>query len=246
MTNELNLLSQIIPRLDPNELSGNEDAVAWESPNAKYTVLNVDSISWSTDALDILPFTPALFGRKCVVVTLSDLAAKGIQPRYFLSAINVPSHNSITVTTQIIEGMIEACKYYRVAYIGGDLGQGVEISLTGIAVGFGNNLLKRCNAHAGDDIWVTNYYGWTGQVFIEAFNNKKLPPDLQAEAYRHCLYPEPQLAAGLLLNKYANACLDSSDGLSYSFHNLACVEYNTFVLDNLPHDQRIDSSVQKY
>ena len=245
MTKELDLLSETIPKLASNELMGNEDAVAWQSTSHKFTVLNVDSISWSTDVLPTLSFTPALFGRKCVVVTISDLAAKGVQPQYFLSAINVPSLNNVAITTQIIEGMIETCKYYSIAYIGGDLGQTQEISLTGVAVGFSDSLLKRCNAQAGDDIWVTNYFGWTGLAFSEAFNNIVLPVDLQNEAHKHCLYPEPQLVAGLLLSSHAHACLDSSDGLSISFNHLAREAKKTIILEKLPLDPRIKDFVQE-
>jgi thiamine-monophosphate kinase len=242
---EIGFLSKIIEKLLPNSnlLKGNEDAVAIESGkiNKNFLVLNIDTISWSSDALQTIPFTYKLFGRKIVAVTLSDLCAKGSNGKYFLCSISVPNDFTETNLEEITTGIIETCKEYSLEYLGGDLGTSKEIVLTGICIGESNQLIYRKNCIDGDSVWVTGSFGLTGLAFGEAYNGLKIPKKLQESLTQKVLMPTPKIRESNLLKKYVNACIDSSDGLAMSLYHLSNESGKQIVLNHLPIDSNLKS-----
>ena len=138
---------------------------------------------------------------------------------------------------------MDACREFDVAYIGGDLGKSKEITLTGVAVGFGNSLMKRNGCRPGDDLWVTGTFGWTGLAYAEAFEGITLAKDVYQEVHQKILCPMPRIRAGVLLRGIANSCIDSSDGLAISLHHLATESEMDIFLEKLPVDAKIDREI---
>jgi thiamine-monophosphate kinase len=244
MTNkEIEFLTKIIKNSSPNSnlLKGNEDAIAFNSNKLtkKYLVTNIDSISWFSDALNTFPFTYKIFGRKIVTVTLSDICAKGAMGKFFLNSISVPEEFSENHLEELVIGMKQACRDYSLEFLGGDLGSSKEVVLTGIIIGESNELLYRKNCNAGDNVWVTGTFGFTGLAFEEAYNGIEIPHELRDDVKQKILFPKPKIKEGQILKKYANACIDSSDGLALSLFHISNESKKKIILNILPLDSQV-------
>ncbi|MFW9927819.1 MAG: thiamine-phosphate kinase [Candidatus Thorarchaeota archaeon] len=247
--NEQVFLSKIIPNLNQksNLLPGNEDAIAFRSDmsfGSIYTV-NVDSISWSSDALPSVNFSPENFGRKCVVVTLSDLCAKGVEPKFFLSAVCVPSDYKKQDLEAIISGMNDACEEFSVEYLGGDLGTSLEVVISGVAIGQSDSLMMRKTCKIDDSVYVTGFFGYTGLAYAESFDQISLPSTLQRTVHQRILRPYPKIVESSILKEYASACIDSSDGLAISLYHLSNESNKIISLTSLPIDPYLKETVEE-
>ena len=245
-------IRQILPLLSKkNILSGNDDAVAWKTPEEEknsLVILNTDSISWSTDALPST-MTYFEFGKKIVSVTVSDIVAKGAKPYFFLASIVVSSDLREGDITQIVEGLLEGCKMYDLQYLGGDLGTSKEPVLTGIVVGYVEEkyLLKRSTVKEYDLICSTGYFGYTGLGFDYYLSNKKLQltPAILDIINQKLLNPKARLDWLPLLRKYVNATIDSSDGLAKSLEHLANESKKKIVIHELPAFPELENILPK-
>jgi thiamine-monophosphate kinase len=241
LVSEDKFISQILPLLSKkNILQGNDDAVAWKQPVGEENsllVLNTDSIGWSSDAL---PKTMSYFqfGMKLVTVTVSDVIAKGAKPYFFLCTITISSDMNEENITQLFNGIQFGCKKYELEYMGGDLGSAKELVLTGIVVGYvkENLLLKRSTMKDHDYICSTGNFGFTGlgyKIYLENLN-LKLPKQIAEIVDEKLLQPKARLDWLHLLQKYANATIDSSDGLFKSLIHLAQESKKQIILKKLP------------
>ncbi|OLS28118.1 MAG: Thiamine-monophosphate kinase [Candidatus Heimdallarchaeota archaeon LC_3] len=235
---EIEFLSKIkkILHNNSNLLNGNEDAVAIKTSNIKgsKTIINLDSISWSSDVIKTVPFTYELFGRKLVSITLSDICAKGGNGKYFLSSISVPDNFLEENLESIIQGMVKACQKYSLEYLGGDLGTSLEPVLSGIIIGESDTVLRRNACEIDDDVWVTGRFGLTGLGFLEAFEDYEIPNDLRSLVEQKILYPTAKVRESQIIKKHANACIDSSDGLAISLYHLSNESQKKIIINELP------------
>lgn len=241
LVTEDSFLSHILPLLSRNNLlPGNDDAVAWKTPEGEdksLVVLNTDSIAWSTDAL---PVTMSLhdFGMKLVTVTVSDVITKGAKPYYFLSTISIPQSFSDAQILELFEGLHSGCTRYHLEYMGGDLGQSKELVISGIVVGYVKEeyLLKRSTLGADDLICSTGYFGYTGLGFELYLENRNLsiPTLVQNLVEQKVARPQARLDWLPYLQKYATATIDSSDGLAISLHHLTKESGKQIILETLP------------
>lgn len=241
MVTEDSFLSHILPLLSQNNLlPGNDDAVAWKTPEGEegsLLVLNTDSIAWSTDAL---PENMSLhdFGMKIVTVTVSDVITKGSKPYYFLSTISIPPSFSDEEILDLFEGLHAGCKRYNLEYMGGDLGQSKELVLSGIVVGYVKEeyLLKRSTVGQDDLICSTGYFGFTGLGYELYLNNSNfsIPAQIRNLIEQKVARPQARLDWLPYLQKYATATIDSSDGLAISLRHLAKESGKQIILETLP------------
>lgn len=241
MVSEDSFLKKILPQLSKkNLLPGNDDAVAWKTPDFEresLLVLKTDSLAWSSDALPST-MTYKQFARKLVTVNVSDVVAKGATPYYFLCALTAPQDISDATLSEIFDGLIEGCNLYQVEYMGGDLGSSKELVLTGIVVGYvqENNLRKRSSMKPNDLICTTGLFGYTGLGFgyyLEHIPNI-LPKSILNQINQKLLFPKARQDWLLFLRKYANATIDSSDGLAKSLEHLSNESHMQIDIEILP------------
>ena len=74
-------------------------------------------------------------GFKAVTVNVSDLAAMGADPLGFLLSIALPKDLEFNHFKEIINGVGDACDYYKIPFIGGDTNEASEIIISGTALG---------------------------------------------------------------------------------------------------------------
>ena len=151
--------------------------------------------------------SPAQVGRKAIARVMSDMAAMGGVPEYFLVTCGLRSTTSVDYIQQLYSGMDAPCKQYGGYIVGGETCSIPDdspqfFSITGH--GICKQPILRSGAILGDDIYVTGKLG-------NSFNSG------------HHLNFTPRLAeaAWLIENAPPSAMMDLSDGLARDLPRLA-------------------------
>ncbi len=158
---------------------------------------------------------PFLLGRKALAVNLSDIAAMGGIPKYFLISIGLPKHLSFSFISLFYRGLKEEARRFRVDLVGGDtsLSQKIIINICLIGEGKKGDLLFRNGAKAGDDLYVSGTLG-DAALGLKILRSKGLRKKPRGLIERH-LSPTPRIELGQALagKHVASAMIDVSDGL---------------------------------
>jgi thiamine-monophosphate kinase len=150
-------------------------------------------------------------GHKALAVNLSDLAAMGARPRWFLCALAAPSL-TLGEARALGRGMSALARRFRVALLGGNVTRAGELSLTLTALGTpaGAAPLLRSGGRAGDILYVSGTLGAARLGLRSLSARGRGRRFLRAE--RRQRRPEPRVGLGLLSARYASAAIDVSDG----------------------------------
>lgn len=163
----------------------------------------------TTDALvEGVHFTRPAFnladvGHKALAVNLSDLAAMGAKPAWWLCAMGLPKDFSRRDLRQIALGMRPLAQEHRLQLVGGNLTSSPVLTVTLTVAGHARKPLLRRGALPGDALFVAGALG-------KAVN-------LRSRAQKR---PIPLVKEGLFLQSYANACIDVSDGILQDLSHL--------------------------
>jgi thiamine-monophosphate kinase len=158
---------------------------------------------------------PYHLGRKALAVNLSDIAAMGGTPRYFLLSLGLPKDLSLSFISRFYRGLREMAKSFQVDLIGGDtsLSQKLVINICLLGEGKRENLLYRKGGKVGDDLFVTGTLGDSalGLKILQREGPRAKPLAL---VERH-LSPRPRIGIGQAIGRQrvATAMIDVSDGL---------------------------------
>lgn len=160
---------------------------------------------------------PEDLGWKTLAVNLSDLAAMGARPRYATLAMAIPpTDNETGWIDRFFFGFKQCAAQFSVQLIGGDTTRGPRNFCVTI---FGTvrpaQALRRSDAQAGDDIWISGFPGIAALGLQHQLHGHPLPDALRIEASMALHRPQPRVALGLALadQALAHSCLDVSDGL---------------------------------
>ena len=153
---------------------------------------------------DLRRFSPEDVGWKALAVNLSDLAAAGARPRWFLCALGIPASSRVVqIAQRISRGMSSLARKSRCALIGGNVTSAAEWSVTITALGEARRPLSRAGARPGDALVVI------GSLGDAAAGLRSYPSPVAARAQRR---PVPRVREGLLVAPFASAAIDVSDG----------------------------------
>jgi thiamine-monophosphate kinase len=201
------------------------------------------------EGVDFLPGEDAeALGRRALAVNLSDLAAMGALPEFFLLSVGFPRRLGLEYPLAVVRGALSRATPLEAVLAGGDLSDApqtiVSIALWGRPEG---DPLRRAGARPGDSVFLS---GWPGRAaaglrlakMVATFASQGAPPtphliglspEHQAEltaAYRD---PEPRIALGRALSgeRLATAAIDVSDGVGIDAARLARASRVRIVLE---------------
>lgn len=167
-----------------------------------------------------LSFTDSYhLGRKSLAVSLSDIAAMGGTPRFFLVSLALPPHLSVEFMDDLYRGMMNLADEFHTQLVGGDTNASpdklmIDINLLGEIKP--DHLLKRSGAQVGDAIFVTGTLGDAalGFFILETDKKSNRPLSHNTLTSKH-LSPFPRIKEGKVIaeNQLASAMIDISDGL---------------------------------
>lgn len=158
---------------------------------------------------------PYHLGRKALAVNLSDIAAMGGIPKYFLISMGLPKNLSLSFVSLLYRGLKEEAKRFQVDLIGGDtsLSKKMIINVCLIGEGKSNTLLYRNGAKIGDDLYVSGTLG-DSALGLKLLQDKRIKRKPKRLIEKH-LIPRPRIELGQTLaqNHLASSMIDVSDGL---------------------------------
>lgn len=164
--------------------------------------------------------TPRQIGKFAVNVNLSDIAAMGATPVGMLFSFGLPKNLDENFIGELSKGINEACREHKTCVLGGDTKEHSELVVAGTAFGsIENKILKRSAANVGDLVCVTGSIGSAAAGFYCMVKN--LDVKARSRLIKAALEPEARVKEGILLGRCANACIDISDGLAFSLHEIA-------------------------
>uniref|UniRef100_UPI003A918FE5 thiamine-phosphate kinase n=1 Tax=Kordiimonas sp. TaxID=1970157 RepID=UPI003A918FE5 len=211
MAGEFDLIAKYFaPLAGPEGLGLTDDAACISPRPGKSLIITKDVIVGGvhfldTDAADSI-------AHKALAVNLSDLAAKGAVPKYYLLGLCLPKNIDEVWLAGFAAGLKALQETYGFTLAGGDttssLGP-VMVSVTAIGeVGVGH-MLRRNGARAGDLVFVS---GTLGEA---ALGLKCLRDELEHDdgLVRRYHYPTPRVGLGPALVGLAGGSADISDGL---------------------------------
>ncbi|CAG9623521.1 thiamine-phosphate kinase [Sutcliffiella rhizosphaerae] len=164
--------------------------------------------------------SPFDIGYKSLAANISDVAAMGGIPLYYLVSITIPKHWEQKDLKEIYKGMKALGDKHKMDLIGGDTTSGKVLVVSVFVIGKveqGKRLL-RSNAQQGDVVFVSGTLGnAAGGLDILLHNNE---PSLFL--VEHHQRPTPQVELGRILSKFERVALnDVSDGLSSELLEIA-------------------------
>jgi thiamine-monophosphate kinase len=214
----------------------NEDVALVKLFKGKAAVLKCDMLVYSTDVPVGMNFRQV--GRKAIVSTISDFAAKGVKPLALLISIGLPKHMVKSELKQLALGLASGAEEYNVKIIGGDTNESKELIIDCIGYGLCNekNLIFRWGAKPGDILASTGEFGAASAGLKIALEGLKASAAIKQKLFKAVYIPKAHLKEGLALSKVkaATASIDSSDGLAWSLFELSKMSRVGFIINNLP------------
>lgn len=191
----------------PGVLSGPGDDCAVVRPSRGLSlVLKTDAVVEGVH-FTMPPFSPEDVGHKALAVNLSDLAAAGARPRWFLCALGVPkTRSAITIAARMARGMARLARRADCVLVGGNVTRATGWTLTLFVAGEAKHPRGRTGARPGDAIVVVGKLGAAARGLAD------LPRGKRTAAARAQLRPAPLLEEGLAAGSLPSAAIDVSDG----------------------------------
>lgn len=238
----------------PDVILGIGDDCAIVAPREK------SELVFSTDTLisgvHFPHHTPAdAIAYKSLAVNLSDLAAMGAEPAWFILNLSLPKFDEAARQwlKSFSQSLFRLAKAHNIQLLGGDTTQGslsITIQVAGyVAPGDG---IRRSGAKEGDVIAVTGALGAAAIGLDIALQQNEanyacLSATDKQSALQALNYPQPRIKAGLDLQKIAHSALDLSDGLYSDLgHILKSSAVSAIIeLDKLPLAKVLDCMDQE-
>jgi thiamine-monophosphate kinase len=199
-----------------------DDAALLAVPQGRQLVAAIDAL---VEGVHFPPGVPARsIGHRALAVNLSDLAAMGAEPAWFLLSLTMPAADEAFLT-EFAAGMHALADQHGVALVGGDTTGGPLVAtvqaLGTVAPGAA---LTRAGGRPGELVYVTGTPGDAAaglQLLLDTASGASLDEQGRQYLVNRFLYPAPRVALGRLLPGIASACIDVSDGLAADAGRLA-------------------------
>jgi thiamine-monophosphate kinase len=221
---EFGIISRYFAPLAGEGAFGLKDDAAVIAPRPGFDlVVTTDQIAEGTD---FFKHDPAeTIARKALLVNLSDLAAKGATPEYYLLNLSLPEGMTPEWLEAFAAGLALEQKHWRLSLLGGDTSRTEgPLSIAVTAFGFvpQGAMVKRGGAQAGDAVYVTGTIGDSGGG-LAIFRREKHTLNEADRDYLIARYriPQPPVQFAGPLREIAHASVDVSDGLIADLGHIA-------------------------
>ncbi len=198
-----------------------------------YLLITTDMISQKTHIPANATFSQ--MGWHVVAINLSDIAAMGGEPLGIVLALGMPLDFEEESLQELMDGANSCALKFDTYLLGGDTKENECLTISGCAVGKvpGSEVMRRSGAKVGDIVAVTGELGGAGSAYHLLKNS------IDSEnAIKNLLQIYPRINEGRALAKTrtVTSCMDISDGLASSIHQLSNLNDVRFRIDfeNIP------------
>jgi thiamine-monophosphate kinase len=152
---------------------------------------------------------------KLLLTNLSDLAASGAKPLYYMLGFSKNKNLDQNFFQQFVLALTDLQKKFNLNLIGGDTVSADSLVFSITIFGITKNILHRNKAQEQDLIFVSGNIGDAGLGLILSKQNKQTLPIYAKNLLQAHFFPTPQIDLGLKLSKskLSNTAIDVSDGL---------------------------------
>jgi thiamine-monophosphate kinase len=193
-----------------------DDAAVLAPPAGKDLVVALDTLIAGTHFDIRLP--PEAIGHRALAVNLSDLAAMGAEPRWFLLSLSMQSDDEVWLDG-FAAGLSALARAHDVALIGGDTVRGpLSVSITALGYVPEGTALTRDGAQPGDTLFVTGALGAAGHAWRALADGAAC--DASLPGLNALARPQARVGIGQQLRGLATAAIDLSDGLRVDLERL--------------------------
>jgi len=210
------------PLAGPGALGLQDDVALIDGPAGTQYVLTTDTIVETVDYFPDDP--PRQIAQKLLRVNLSDLAAKGAKPLFYLLTTALPASHDEAWLAEFSAGLAEDQARYGITLLGGDSSGTpgpATLGVTAIGGVASGKAILRSGAFSGDLIYVS---GTLGDAALGLKVRKGELASLTAEDRSYLVEryrrPRPRVELGQRLAGLAHAMLDISDGLVADLRHL--------------------------
>ena len=189
-----------------------DDAALLQPPPGQQLVVTTDLLV--SDVHFLPDVNPAALGHKALAVNLSDLAAMGAEPAWFVLNLALPVADESWLTG-FSTGLFGLAQRYRIQLVGGDTSRAPQVVIAIEAHGFvpAGQALERAGAKPGDRIFITGALGDAGLALRHRQGRLRLSDAEFALCAERMDRPAPRIEEGLALRAIASSAIDISDGL---------------------------------
>jgi len=207
-----------------------DDAAVFRSPFDIVTAVDtfVENVHFSRQTM-----APFHVGYRALAANISDLAAMGAIPAFYLVSIVIPSKWEQGELLEIFSGMKRLADYYKMDLIGGDTVSGNELTLSITVIGYAqkNKARYRTSAQPGDIVFVTGTLGdsQAGFHLLTESDHEYLHVDYFVKRHR---MPEPRVAFATGLANLSRVALnDISDGIASESNEIAQASHVSIMIE---------------
>jgi thiamine-monophosphate kinase len=200
------------------------EIIDWDKQSQNYLALTTDALV--EEVSSGLYSDPYFLGWMLAMVNFSDLAAVGAEPLGMLLSIAYSPKESDEFLAKLADGISDACQRLGTFVLGGDTNLGERLFLCGCAVGIvpKTSFITRKGAQPGDRLYMTQPAG-LGNVYA-FLKMTGLKENLSESFYQ----PVARLKEGKIIRKFANCCMDTSDGVIHTVDTLMRQNHSQFVI----------------
>lgn len=235
--NEFSLIDTYFKNISPKSsdiLVGiGDDAACLSVPPDMDLLVSTDTLVEGVHFLK--EWDPFDIAYRSLAVNVSDIVAMGAKPKWVSLALTLPLVEQSWLQ-RFSQGLKTVLAEYQVALIGGDVTKGsLVITLSILGLSKKGGVVTRSQAKPGDGIFVTNELG--GAAFAVASLKQT---EINSTAYKACLkkllQPKPRIDFISILQQFASAAIDISDGLEADlYHILECSGVGAYIeLEKIP------------
>ena len=199
-----------------------DDAAVLAPPPGLHLVAALDTL---VEGRHFVPGSPPeSIAHRALAVNLSDLAAMGAEPAWFLLSLTLPGPDEVFLE-RFARGLLELAEAHQVALVGGDTTGGpLAIAVQALGSIAPGAALTRTGGRAGDLVYVSGTPGDAAgglRLVLEADAGAHLDAVHRRWLSDRFHFPTPRVALGQALVGIASACVDVSDGLADDAGRLA-------------------------
>lgn len=192
----------------------------------KYLLIKTDAVNeYSHIPKDV---NPEEIGYFFAAINMSDIASMGGIPKYFMAAMTFPKRTRVSYLEGIERGISKCLRKYGARMAGGDLKEGMEMNLAGVAVGEveRDRIMHRNGMKDGELLCVTGSLGKNASgYYLWKRNGSK-------SGAKALLDVEPRVREGRFISKAgATSAIDLSDGVYSAIHQLKKINGCGFDID---------------